>query len=83
VQDKKKSRAFIRQMHAVQIMSTACRVFVAFSDFVRISVFIHDLLSLTLVLFCGMCFTADFVIVYLKTFHTLVPWQSLLDVSWI
>jgi hypothetical protein len=40
---------------------------VAFSDFFfRISVFIHSLLSLTLVLFCGMCFTADFVIVSLK-----------------
>jgi hypothetical protein len=31
--------------------------------------------SLTLVLFCGMCFTADFVIVSLKTFHVLVTWQ--------
>jgi hypothetical protein len=45
-------------------------------NFGGISVFIHGLLSLTLVLFCGMCFTADFVIVSLKTFHILVTWQT-------
>jgi hypothetical protein len=58
--------------HPGKVICSLC----SFLRFFRISVFIHGLLSLTLVLFCGMCFTADFVIVSLKTFHILVTWQS-------